>query len=68
MNIKIITLLDTNCDPFLTDYLIPCNDDSVLSINFVLKEISKVIICEFIYLFVYTVFNISFLISKVLII
>lgn len=37
LGITTITILDTNCDPTLTDYLIPANDDSLSSINLILK-------------------------------
>lgn len=38
-NVTLITILDTNCDPSLTDFFIPANDDSVLSINFILNKL-----------------------------
>ena len=37
LGIRTITVVDTNCDPTLTDYPIPANDDSILSLNFVLN-------------------------------
>jgi small subunit ribosomal protein S2 len=36
LGITTITVLDTNCDPTLTDYLIPANDDSVSSVSLIL--------------------------------
>lgn len=43
LNIKTLTILDTDCDPDLTDLCIPANDDSLASINFVLNQLSKAI-------------------------
>ena len=39
LGVKTITIVDTNCDPTLTDYPIPANDDSILSLNFVLSSL-----------------------------
>lgn len=39
MNITLITILDTNCDVFLTDYFIPANDDSILSVSYILNQL-----------------------------
>ena len=44
LGITIITILDTNCDPTLTDFLIPANDDSVSSISLILKSFSDAFI------------------------
>ena len=38
-----LTILDTNCDPSLTDLFIPANDDSLASVNFILNQLSKAI-------------------------
>nr|YP_009519683.1 ribosomal protein S2 [Udotea flabellum]AYC65659.1 ribosomal protein S2 [Udotea flabellum] len=43
LQIPSLTILDTNCDPSLTDLFIPANDDSLASINFVLKKLSRAI-------------------------
>lgn len=43
LNITLITVLDTNCDPTLTDFLVPANDDSVASISLILNEFRKAI-------------------------
>lgn len=40
LGIPIISVLDTNSDPTLTDFLVPANDDSVSSINLILKAFS----------------------------
>ena len=39
LNIKMFTLVDTNCNPQLSDHVIPANDDSRNAIKFVLGEI-----------------------------
>lgn len=41
LNIPIITILDTNCDPTLTNLFIPANDDSIQSISLILNELGK---------------------------
>nr|YP_009145469.1 ribosomal protein S2 [Monomorphina parapyrum]AKL78942.1 ribosomal protein S2 [Monomorphina parapyrum] len=43
LGIPLITILDTNCDPTLTDFLVPANDDSVASVSLILNEFSKAI-------------------------
>jgi len=35
--------LDTNCDPTLTELLIPANDDSIRSVDLILSELSQAI-------------------------
>ena len=44
LNIPIISIVDTNCDPYLIDKPIPGNDDSTLSINFIINKLSDGII------------------------
>ena len=39
LNIKCITLLDSNCDPDLTDIGIPANDDSLRSVSYILNTL-----------------------------
>jgi small subunit ribosomal protein S2 len=39
LNIPNITLVDTDCNPKLATYCIPANDDSFLSIQFILKTL-----------------------------
>lgn len=41
--ITLITILDTNCDPTLTDFLIPANDDSVSSVSLILNSFADAI-------------------------
>nr|YP_009496524.1 ribosomal protein S2 [Actinocyclus subtilis]AWT39237.1 ribosomal protein S2 [Actinocyclus subtilis] len=40
LNIPIISILDTNCDPDLVDIPIPGNDDAVRSIKLILKSLT----------------------------
>ena len=44
LNIPIIALLDTNCNPACADYPIPANDDSTQSIETILSAIGTAII------------------------
>ena len=41
LNIPIIAILDTNCDPELVDIPIPGNDDAVRSIKLILSSLSE---------------------------
>lgn len=47
LNITLISILDTNCDPTLTDLFIPANDDSLSSVSLILGELSKSISVAF---------------------
>lgn len=44
LNIPIVALVDTNCDPDPVDYVIPGNDDAIRSIKLVAGKISEAII------------------------
>ena len=44
LNIPIVAIVDTNCDPDLIDYPIPGNDDALKSIRFIVSLISESII------------------------
>ena len=44
LNIPIVSILDTNCDPELIDIPIPGNDDAVRSIKLILKSLTDSII------------------------
>ena len=44
LNIPIVSILDTNCDPDLIDVPIPGNDDAVRSIKLILKSLTDSII------------------------
>lgn len=39
--ITLITILDTNCDPDLTDFKVPANDDSIASISLILNNFTE---------------------------
>ena len=41
LNIKIISILDTNCDPDIIDMPIPGNDDSIGSIKLILQTLGS---------------------------
>lgn len=43
LGIKTITILDTNCDPTLTKFLIPANDDSISSLSIILSVLADAI-------------------------
>ena len=43
LGLRTITLLDTDCNPALTDIPIPGNDDSIASIELVMRELTKAI-------------------------
>ena len=44
LNIPVIGLVDSNCDPDDTDYPIPGNDDAVRSIEFVSEQLADAIL------------------------
>lgn len=41
LNIPIVALVDTNCDPNPIDYIIPGNDDAIRSIKLVADKIAE---------------------------
>ncbi len=43
LNLRSITILDTDCNPTLTDLFIPANDDSVSSLKIILNEFVEAI-------------------------
>ena len=55
LNIPTITIVDSNCDPTLSDYVIPANDDSLSSVNFILKELTKSISSVLFYICVFLI-------------
>jgi small subunit ribosomal protein S2 len=44
MNIPVMALVDTNCNPDLIDYVIPCNDDAQRSVKLILETLTSAII------------------------
>ena len=44
LNIPIVALVDTNCDPDTIDYVIPGNDDAIRSIKFIVDTITARVI------------------------
>ncbi len=44
LGIPVMALVDTNCDPDPIDYVIACNDDSLKSIQLILKALTQAII------------------------
>lgn len=44
LNIPIIAMVDTNCDPDIPDYIIPSNDDSARTIQLIASNIADAII------------------------
>ena len=40
VSIPIVAMVDTNCDPDLIDYVIPCNDDAIRSIRLITSKIA----------------------------
>ena len=43
LKIRTVTLLDTDCNPTLADFIIPANDDSPSSIRFILNSFAQAI-------------------------
>lgn len=43
LNIPIVTLLDTNCDPDTADYGIPANDDAIRSVKLIIGKLADAI-------------------------
>jgi small subunit ribosomal protein S2 len=43
LNIPVVAIVDTNCDPELVDYPIPGNDDAIRSVRMVVATITQVI-------------------------
>jgi small subunit ribosomal protein S2 len=44
LNIPVIAILDTNCDPDVADFVIPANDDSTKSIQLITSKIADAIL------------------------
>lgn len=43
LGVPLISVLDTNCDPNLTDFVIPANDDSFRSVSIILSTLADAI-------------------------
>jgi len=44
LNIPVMALVDTNCDPDPIDYVIPCNDDALKSVKLILSCLTDAIV------------------------
>ena len=44
LNIPIVALVDTNCDPDLIDYVIPGNDDAIIAVSLIAGVIANAVI------------------------
>lgn len=44
LNIPIVAMVDTNADPDIPDYIIPCNDDSARTIQLITSKVADAII------------------------
>lgn len=44
LNIPIVAIVDTNCDPEMADYVIPGNDDAIRSIRLVVQKFGEAIL------------------------
>ena len=42
--INVVAIADTNMDPDQADYIIPANDDAILSIKYILEQLKEVIL------------------------
>ena len=40
VGIPIVAMVDTNCDPDVIDYIIPCNDDAIRGIRLMTSKIA----------------------------
>lgn len=45
--ISVVAIADTNMDPDQADYVIPANDDAILSIKYILEQLKEVILANF---------------------
>ena len=44
LNIKVVAVVDTNCDPYPVDYVIPGNDDAIRALHLVTSKFADAII------------------------
>ncbi|NJK78926.1 MAG: 30S ribosomal protein S2 [Chloroflexaceae bacterium] len=40
VNIRVVAMVDTNCNPDVIDYVVPCNDDAIRSIRLITSKIA----------------------------
>lgn len=40
VGVPVVAMVDTNCDPDLIDYIIPCNDDAIRSIKLITSKVA----------------------------
>lgn len=43
MNIPVVAMVDTNCNPDLIDYVVPCNDDAIRSIKLITSKVADAV-------------------------
>jgi small subunit ribosomal protein S2 len=41
--IKIISVVDTNVNPDIVDYIVPANDDSISAVGYILDKVKETI-------------------------
>ena len=44
LNIPIVGIVDTNCDPDMVDYVIPANDDAIRAVKLIAGVIANAIV------------------------
>ena len=44
LNIPIVGIVDTNCDPDLIDYIIPANDDAIRAVKLLTSKMADAVI------------------------
>ncbi|MBN1521985.1 MAG: 30S ribosomal protein S2 [Candidatus Aureabacteria bacterium] len=44
LNIPVVAIVDTNCDPDVIDYVIPGNDDAIRAIKYILSKVQEAIL------------------------
>lgn len=44
VGVPVVAMVDTNCDPDMIDYVIPCNDDAIRSIKLVTSKIADAVL------------------------
>jgi small subunit ribosomal protein S2 len=44
VNIPVVAMVDTNCNPDPVDYVIPCNDDAIRSIKLITSTIAEAVV------------------------